>query len=392
MEGHHRTQGMPRGAEAGAGPAGAAQQHGARPQVPYGEQVFPAEPARALGHDGQPTHMTHTHGVPRSSDHPGWVIGPAMTQLGTRAGDGRSGPPGVDPGFYGNPPQGQPMYPLQYYQVPHSAPSWVGVGPTMQPMGMLPRQSGVTMPAHSMVPHQPPPQMGIVQPVVDFQGGVPQQMRVSPTDSPSPVPDTQRAPQAQPNPRNRGSGKSRGYPCLTCGLVFAHSSNLTRHKRVHTGDKPYQCAHCGVSFANSSNRKKHQEKCGTKKSRKRGRGRSLSRGAESTDSNREEMRSAPSVDVSGAGPSEASTHNSSGEESPPNKITKKPLLDGEAAVMRLMRPTPTLTAETAQQADAPFIAADGSPEFSQTQEVVLPYRPPVLCRSIGIQASETELE
>ena len=43
------------------------------------------------------------------------------------------------------------------------------------------------------------------------------------------------------------------YSCDTCGIVFATSGALSRHLRVHSGDKPYSCDTCGKAFADSSN-------------------------------------------------------------------------------------------------------------------------------------------
>lgn len=55
--------------------------------------------------------------------------------------------------------------------------------------------------------------------------------------------------------------KKRMYICPFCGHIFSCSSNLCRHKRVHTGVKPYKCEHCQSAFSNSSNRRKHERSC-----------------------------------------------------------------------------------------------------------------------------------
>jgi len=55
--------------------------------------------------------------------------------------------------------------------------------------------------------------------------------------------------------------KRRLYICPDCDKSFNNASNMTRHRRIHSGDKPYQCSHCSLAFGNSSNRRKHERTC-----------------------------------------------------------------------------------------------------------------------------------
>jgi transcription elongation factor Elf1 len=47
------------------------------------------------------------------------------------------------------------------------------------------------------------------------------------------------------------------YPCDVCQKIFRDRSNLVKHIRTHTKEKPFVCDHCGKSFAHSQTLKEH---------------------------------------------------------------------------------------------------------------------------------------
>ena len=48
------------------------------------------------------------------------------------------------------------------------------------------------------------------------------------------------------------------YACKVCGYSSARKHDVTRHEKIHTGEKPYVCSVCGYAFANSSNLNVHK--------------------------------------------------------------------------------------------------------------------------------------
>ncbi|XP_061100355.1 zinc finger and SCAN domain-containing protein 21-like [Conger conger] len=49
----------------------------------------------------------------------------------------------------------------------------------------------------------------------------------------------------------------RPFRCTYCGKCFSESGNLTKHQRLHSGERPFRCTYCGKCFSESGNLRKH---------------------------------------------------------------------------------------------------------------------------------------
>jgi hypothetical protein len=66
------------------------------------------------------------------------------------------------------------------------------------------------------------------------------------------------SPSSTPGVRKEGA-RSRNDTCEYCGKVFKNCSNLTVHRRSHTGEKPYKCDLCAYACAQSSKLTRHMK-------------------------------------------------------------------------------------------------------------------------------------
>jgi hypothetical protein len=62
-----------------------------------------------------------------------------------------------------------------------------------------------------------------------------------------------------PESRKELIGRGKNDTCEYCGKVFKNCSNLTVHRRSHTGEKPYKCELCPYSCAQSSKLTRHMK-------------------------------------------------------------------------------------------------------------------------------------
>ena len=60
---------------------------------------------------------------------------------------------------------------------------------------------------------------------------------------------------AKSNKKKRATKKQ--YKCSYCGKIWKKKNDLTKHIRMHTGERPFQCEYCPKAFKQKHHLTKH---------------------------------------------------------------------------------------------------------------------------------------